>query len=453
MKSNPTPRMLRLIHPALALVAAVIADAARAGNWPSFRGTRGDGQGEGNPPVVWNVDTGDNVIWQVPVEGLALSSPIIWGDRLFLTTAVGEAENPRFQQDPSFGYDIQREKDVWRWKVLCFDKRNGKRLWEKVAREGVPQNGRHSESTHANPTPTTDGANVVALFGSEGLYCHGIDGALKWKADLGRLGAAPDGHPELEWGFSSSPIIHKDAVLVQCDVQGGCFVAVVDLNTGKERRRIKRDDVPTFATPNAYSLNGRDFVVCNGYEEAAAYDLSSGEKAWWYRGRGDVPVPRPIFAHGLIYMTAAHGGRNLLAIRPDATGDVTPTVDNPNPGGAAWVNGRQGSYIPTPIVVGDILHLPNERGVMAAFEARTGRLLYEQRLVPGRGGAYYASPVAADGRLYITQNNGDVHVIKTNRGFEKLATNSMGERTMATPAISEGRLFIRTRSRLYCLGR
>ena len=452
-KLNPTPRTSRWIGPALAFVTIVNAAGAPADNWPSFRGANGDGLGDGNPPVVWNVDTGENVIWRVPVEGLALSSPIVWGDKLFLTTAVGEAGNPKFQQDPSFGFDIQREKDVWRWKVLCLDKRTGKRLWEKVAHEGVPQNGRHSESTHANPTPATDGENVVALFGSEGLFCYGFDGGLKWQADLGRLGAAPDGHPELEWGFSSSPIIYKDRVLVQCDVQGGCFVAVVDLNTGKELRRIDRNDVPTFATPNAYSLNGRDLVVCNGYEEAAAYDLSSGEKVWWYRGRGDVPVPRPIFAHGLIYMTAAHGGRNLLAVRQDASGDVTPTVDDPNPRGAAWVNGRKGSYIPTPVVIGDHFYLPNERGVMAAFEARTGRMVYEERIVPGRGGSYYASPVAAGGRIYVTQNNGDIHVIKAGRSLEKLATNAMGEKAMATPAVSGGRLFIRTRSRLYCVGR
>jgi len=424
----------------------------QANDWPSFRGRNGDGLGEGNPPVTWNVASGENIAWNVPVEGLALASPIIWGDKLFLTTAVGEAKNPKFQQDPSFGYDIQREKDVWRWKVLCFDKRTGKRLWEKVAHQGVPQNGRHSESTHANPTPVTDGSHVVALFGSEGLFCFDLEGALQWKANLGRMGAAPEGHPELEWGFSSSPIIHDGKVLVQCDVQGGCFVAVLDLKTGRELRRIKRGDVPTFATPNAYSLKGHDLVVCNGYDEAAAYDLSTGRKVWWYRGRGDVPVPRPIFAHGLIYMTAAHGGRNLLAVRPEAVGDVTPTVDDPHPRGTAWADGRRGSYIPTPIVVGDLLYVPNERGVMAVFEAQTGKLVYETRLVPGRGGSYYASPVTAGGRIYITQNNGDVHVIKEGRVFEKLATNAMGEKFMATPAVSDGRLFIRTRSRLYCVG-
>ncbi len=425
---------------------------ASAGNWPSFRGPAGSGIGDGDPPVAWNLSTGDNVLWSSPVEGLALSSPIIWGDRLFLTTAVGRDSNPKFEPDPSFGYDIQREKDVWRWKVLCLDKRTGARLWEKTVHEGVPRHGRHSESTHANPTPVTDGANVVSLFGSEGLFCHGLDGALKWKTDLGRLSAAPDGHPELEWGFSSSPILHKGDVLIQCDVQGGCFVAVVDLATGKERLRIKREDVPTFATPSAYALNDRDVVVCNGYHEAAAYDLRSGRKVWWYRGRGDVPVPRPLFARGLVYMTAAHGGRNLLAIRPDATGDVTPTVDNPNPRGAAWLSGRQGSYIPTPLVLGPILYVPNERGLIAALDALTGELLYEERLVPGRGGSYYASPVAAGGRLYITQNNGDIHVVKAGKRFEKLAVNRMSEPTMATPAISDGRLFIRTRSRIFCVG-
>lgn len=426
--------------------------SAPANNWPSFRGPEGSGIGTGSPPTTWNIATGENIAWKADIEGLALASPIIWGDRLFLTTAVSSKADPKFAPDPSFGYDIQREKETWGWKVLCLDKKTGRRVWEKTAHSGVPKNGRHSESTHANPTPATDGSSLIALFGSEGLFCYGLDGSLNWKTDLGNLSAAPDGHPKLEWGFSSSPIIFKDRVLVQCDVQGGCFVAVIDLKTGKELRRIKRDDVPTWATPNAFTHDGRDLIICNGYRNAAAYDLQSGDRIWWYRGRGDVPVPRPIFAHGLIYMTAAHGGRNVLAVQSDAKGDLTPTVDSPNPRGLAWFTGRKGSYIPTPIVVGSTFFMPNERGVIAAFDAKTGELFYEKRIVPGRGGSYYASPVAADGRIYITANNGDIHVVKAAREFEKLATNRMNEPAMATPAISDGRLFVRTRSRLYCIG-
>ncbi|MDA7510329.1 PQQ-like beta-propeller repeat protein [bacterium] len=431
----------------------VLATLSRADNWPSFRGPLGSGLGEGTPPTRWNVETGESILWKVPVEGLALASPIIWGDKLFLTTAVGQDTNPKFEPDPSFGYDIQREKDVWQWKVICLDKSMGKRLWERIAHEGAPKNGRHSESTHANATPTTDGMNLVAMFGSEGLYCYAMDGALKWKTDLGQLNAAPDGHPHLEWGYSSSPIIHNEKVIVQCDVQGGCFVSVMDLKNGKELKRIPRDDVPAFATPNAHTVFSRDQVICNGYKEAAAYDLESGRKIWWFHSRGDVPVPRPIFAHGLIYITAAHGGRNLLAIHPDAVGNLTPgNASAPNPVGIAWFNERQGSYIPTPIVYERILYIPNERGVMAAFDAITGAAIYEERIVAGRGGSYYASPVAAGGKIYVTANNGDVHVFRAGRRFEKLATNKMDEPTMATPAISGARLFVRTRSQLYCIG-
>ena len=408
---------------------------------------------ETEPPTTWNINTGEGIQWKVPVEGLALASPIIWGDKLFLTTAVGENSNPKFEPDPTFGYGIQREKDVWQWKVICFDKLSGRRLWERVAHEGTPQHGRHSESTHANATPATDGTNIVTMFGSEGLFCYGMNGALRWKTDLCLLSASPDGHPDLEWGYSSSPIIHNDKVILQCDVQGGCFISVVDLKSGKELKRIPRADVPTFATPNVHTVSGRDQVICNGYKEVAAYDLESGQKIWWFQSRGDMPVPRPVFAHNLIYITSAHGGRNLLAIRPEAVGNLAPARRNePNPAGIAWYNERQGSYIPTPIVYEGILYVPNERGVMAAFEPTTGAEFYEERIVARQGGSYYASPVAASGKIYVTANNGDIHVIRAGRRFKKLATNEMEEPTMATPAISAAQLYIRTRSQLYCIG-
>ena len=389
-------------RPFLFSLLSLLGLSVLGADWPSFRGPNGSGVGEGDPPAAWDIKSGSNVVWSAAVEGLANSSPIIWKDRVFLTTAVSAAANPKFETDPTWGRGIVDGDEPWTWKVICVDKQSGKRLWEKTAHTGIPKQKRHSEATQAKSrTPATDGRYVVAMFGSEGMFCYTVDGELVWRADFGVLRSAPQDQPHLEWGFSSSPIIHQEKVIMQCDVVGEPFIAVLDLPTGKEVLRIKRDDVPTWATPSFYEANGRAQIVCNGYKHIGAYDFETGKETWRLAGRGDIPVPCPIVAEGLIFITSNHKGRGIYAVDPAAQGDLTPGADAKLPAGLAWWNSKLGSYLPAPIVSEGILYVPDERGMVSAFDAKTGEVYYsQQRWIEGEGARYYASPVAAGGKLY-----------------------------------------------------
>ena len=439
--------------PPILLALTLLSPGAVADNWPSFRGVNGAGMGAGDPPAEWDVAAGKNIRWSAAIEGLSLSSPIVWGDRLFLTTAVGSRGDPEFKQDPSWGYRILREEDVWEFKLICLDKHSGRRVWESTCFKGVPKQGRHSQSSYANPTPATDGTNVVASFGSHGVYCFDFAGSRRWKVDLGLLSGAPSDNPQLDWGYSSSPIIHEDRVIIQCDTPERAFVAVLDLDSGKEVLAINRQGSTTWSTPTVARFDGRDLVICNGHGNTAAYDLRDGEMVWWLRGRGDIPVPRPVIHGDSVIITAAHGGRGVHSVRLSARGDLTPVPGSKSvPPGLSWWSARQGSYIPTPLVVDDILYLADERGILSALDVVTGKPHYTERLDDGRGGMSYGSPVAAGGRLYIPRNDGHLHVVRTGRRFEKIATNDLLEELMTSPAVSGGCLFFRTRHHLYCVG-
>lgn len=437
---------------AFALVAS--GDVAHAQNWPQFRGRGASGLGSGQPPVTWNVTTGENIKWKVPIEGLAHSSPIVYGNRVFLTTAVNDSNE---EAELTKGWEAAggrsaKDSGRWIWKVLCLDRETGRLLWWREAHRGVPKHKRHPKSTYANCTPATNGKQVVAFFGSEGLYSYDVDGDLLWKKDLGPLNSSPKRAPELQWGFASSPIIHNGNVVVQCDCENTSFWASFDVRSGQELHRVTRDEDTTWSTPSAFKINGRDCLVLNGYKHMGAYDLQTGKELWRLHGGGDVPVPAPLYARGLIFLTNSHGGRRpIYAIEPTARGDITPKTEGKTPG-LAWWTDKAGSYIPTPIVHGYNLYVGDDNGVLTVFDAETGKRKYRERLAGG-GANYSASPVAAGGKIYFTSEDGDIHVIEAGDHYKLLATNAMNETCMATPAISDGLLFIRTRHQLYCIGK
>jgi len=437
-----------------ALIAYVISAAAFGDdNWPQFRGPGGLGIGSGHPPTGWDTQTGQNVSWKTPIPGLGHSAPIVWGDRVFLTTAVNsDTDNPAVKTGWSGGAgESAKDTGQWTWQVVCLQLVTGNILWTRDARVGEPTIKRHLKASHANCTPATDGEYVVAFFGSEGLHCFDIDGQLIWKHDFGKLLSGPYDAPELEWGFASSPIIHSGHVIVQCDCLNANFVAILDLKTGGEIRRIDRDgEVATWSTPLVAATEDRQQIVCNGYRQMAGYDLKTGARLWHLNDGGDVPVPTPLFANGLIYLTNGHGRSPTYAIKPTATGDLTPSDDESESSGLAWWRSRDGSYMPTPLVKDELLYTCNDNGRLAVRDALTGDLIYRQRIGTGSR-TYSASAVAAGGHIYFVSERGEVTVIEEGSAFKKVASNDMGEVVMATPAISGDRLLIRTVENLYCL--
>jgi outer membrane protein assembly factor BamB len=434
------------------IAAGVSAAEPRGVNWPSFRGPQASGIAEGfKTPERWNVEKGENLKWKTPIPGLGHSSPVIWGDRVYVTTAVSE----QGEADLKVGLygDIASANDSGpqRWLLLCVDKTSGRVLWQRTAHEGIPKTKRHTKATHANSTPATDGQHVAAFFGAEGLFCFDVEGRLRWKKDLGRLDAGYFRAPEAQWGFGSSPVIHENFVMVQCDVQKNSFLAAFNVADGKEAWRTPRDEVPTWSTPTLMTNAGRTEIVVNGYQHIGGYDFRTGKELWKMRGGGDIPVPTPIVAHDLIFITSAHGRMApIYAVRLGATGDITLPEGVSTNAHLAWSQSRRGDYMQTPIVVGDQLYCCNDAGVLAGYNARTGEPLYTERL--GAGGAgFTASAVAADGKLYCTSEHGTVYVVKAGPKFEVMATNELGEICMATPAISEGTLFFRTRHHLIAI--
>ena len=424
--------------------------AAAAQNWPSFRGPGARGIGQGQTPFNWNVETGENVLWKVPISGLAHSSPVVWGDRIFLTSAVGG--DPNLKVGLYGAIQPVEDNSVHSYRVYCLDRKTGKILWERTAHEGIPRIKRHPKSTHANSTPATDGKHLVVFFGSEGLYCYDLEGNLLWKKDLGVLDSGYFMVPDAQWGFGSSPIIYEGKVIIQSDVLKGSFLAAFDVSDGRELWRTARSDVPTWSTPTVHREGSRTQIIVNGFRHIGGYDAETGEELWKLTGGGDIPIPTPFVAGGLVFITNAHGSMApIYAIRAGAEGDISLTGGQTSSRYVAWSQlGRTGAYMPTPVVIGDYLYVGRDNGVLSCYRARTGERVYRQRL--GEGGAFSASVVSADNKIYFTGEDGDIYVVEAGPEFKQLAVNAMGEVCMATPAISDGVIYFRTQNHLVAVG-
>jgi outer membrane protein assembly factor BamB len=432
---------MRRTLPIVLWVAACVSVSAQ--NWPSFRGPQASGVADGSPtPVTWNVSTSQNVLWTTPIAGLAVSSPIVWGDRVFVSTAVSS--------DPAAGIrtglygDVQPAADVSKhsWRLIALDKRTGKVVWDRVASEGTPKTKRHPKSSQASPTPVTDGQRVIVSFGPEGLYAYDFDGKLLWKRDLGVLNAGWFYDPDYEWGFGSSPIIWKNMVIVQCDIQKNSFIAAFDVATGAPVWRTNREEIPSWSTPAIFEANGRAELVTQATKFTRGYDPNTGKELWRLSGNSEIAIPTPIIGPNLVIVSNGYTPvQPIFAIKPGATGDITPKSGQTQTEFIAWSMNRGGPYIPTPVIYKDQLYVLGINGVLTTYDVRTGQRVYQQRL--GGGGSFSASPVAADGKIYLSSEDGDVFVVKAGPTYELLATNPVGEVVMATPAISNGTIIIR----------
>jgi outer membrane protein assembly factor BamB len=433
------------------LAVAFIALLAFSGDsdWPQFRGPAASGIGAGNPPVTWDGDSGRNILWKTEIPGLGHSSPIIWGDWIFVTSAVAEKGESSLKTGLYGDITPVKDEGPQKFKIYCIDRKSGRIVWERVAASGVPKIMRHPKSTHASPTPATDGKRVVVSFGSEGLFAYDMSGKLLWKKDLGVLDAGFYMVPEAQWGFASSPVIHDGVVIVQADVQKNSFLAAFDVKTGKELWRTSRNDVPTFGTPavapyTAGKAKGLQVVV-NGWHHIGGYDFKTGKELWTLKGGGDIPVPTPVTADGLIVITNAHGqGRPIYAIRTDASGDITGSKT-----AIAWTIERGGNYMQTPLLDKGLGYFCFDNGVLTVYQLATGEKLYQQRL--GSATGFTSSPVAAD-RLYITNEDGHTFVLAKGGSYRVLGENELGETVMASAAISGDVLYLRGRKHLFAIG-
>lgn len=440
-------RQLAYLLP-LVLVPTVIAQ--EYSQWPSFRGQYARGVADGYSTVAtWNVETGENIAWKTEIPGLAHSSPVIWDDKIFLTTSLqeGEAELKVGLYGSVNSVDDDSEQD---FQLICVSKSSGEILWTRSCWQGVPEFKRHPKGSFAASSPATDGKYVAAFFGNEGLYVYDMAGELVWKKTFGKLDSGWFVQTSAQWGFSSSPVIDDGRIYIQADVQENSFLAAYDVSNGEEIWKVERNDVPTWSTPTVDNRVERSQLIVNGWKHAGGYDLDTGEELWKLEGGGDIPVPTPIVDEGLIFLTSSHGRMSpILAISTAAFGEMG--IDPEESEDLVWGIDRGGNYMQTPIVYGGMLFACRDTGVLSCFEAQTGERLYRQRLGSGASG-FTASGIAADSKLYFPSEEGEVHVLQAGSEFKEIAVNELGETCMASPAASEGILFFRTRSHLIAIG-
>ncbi|MFN0138375.1 MAG: PQQ-binding-like beta-propeller repeat protein [Phycisphaerae bacterium] len=440
-------------------ILAVAAFAQAQSHWPQFRGPAAAGVADDRPlSTKWDVPAGEGVLWKTEIKGLAHSSPVIWADRLFVTTAISKADNQSLRTGLFGAGDSADDMTEHDFKVICLDKKTGKVLWDETVHSGVPKVKRHVKATHVNCTPAVSDRFVVAFFGSEGLYCLAHDGTLKWRKDLGVLDVGPHNGMELQWGFASSPIIVDDKVIVQCDIKANSFLAAFDINDGRELWRTKREDVPGWCTPTAHKLGDTTQIICNGCTQIAAYDAKDGRNVWQLSGGGGIPVPAPVIGDGLIYFTSNHRPlrdsdppQPVFAVKAEAKGTLEHgSEDKPAPQ-MAWMKTRIGSYMQTPLLYRGVLYVCKDNGMLVALDAASGDERWKRRLTQEPTG-FTASAVAGDGKLYYTSEDGLVSVLAADKDRDALATNNLGETCLATPAISDGVIYWRTRGHVLAIG-
>ena len=349
--------------------------------------------------------------------------------------------------------DASEDRSKQTWMILAIDKKTGKTIWQRVAYEGEPLNKRHMKSTYASATPATDGRIVVAWFGSQGVYAYDVNGNFRWKLDLGRVNMGAYDIPSYEWGPASSPIIWNDFVIIQCDTQADSFVMALNKDTGEIVWKTPRQEFPSWGTPTVATVGMNVQLVTNASKFIRGYDPLTGKELWRLGGSSLITAPTPIFSDDLIVVVSGRGPeRPIFVIRPDARGDLTLPEGKTSSGAIAWSRTGRGSYMPTPLIYDGILYVLGNNGVFDAYELNTGAEVYRQRLAT-IGDGYSASPVASDGRIYLSSEDGDITVVQAGREFKALATYSMGDLLMATPALSDGVMYVRTAKTLFAIAR
>jgi outer membrane protein assembly factor BamB len=439
----------RLLWPWIALTLTLDPPSVRPGDdWPQWRGPGGLGVSTGKGlPTDWSPTR--NISWKTAIPGRGLSSPVVWGDRVFLTTSIEGDPVPGRKAPVHLGFDrkpgyvhpdsvgVDRLHTL---KVLAIDASSGRIVWERTAFDGMMYDDRHRKNTYASSTVATDGRLVYAFFESAGLYCYDFDGKLRWGVSLGGIAKAG-------LGPGTSPVLHEDLIILQCDQEmgDGSFIVALDRRTGREVWRAERTNRRSWATPLLVGVAGRVELIALAAEAVIAYDPATGRERWRANGVQSHPIPSAVAGHGLVFATAGSQAKRALAIRLGGSGDLT---DSPH---VVWQYAKGTAYVPSPILYGAYLYLMTDKGLLTCLEARTGRVLYEGGRVPVPA-TFTASPVAFGDRLLLTSEDGDTFIIKGGPRHEVLGTSSVGEPVYASPALARGRVFIRGERHLFAIG-
>lgn len=429
------------------VILCIWASPVLAENWPGWYGPGGLGVSSLETfPEDW--DAARNVKWKMEVPGLGHASPIVWGSRVFVTTAVSDDPGADNWEK---GFPVQgRSPDTAKisWQVLCFDRDTGSLIWNRTAIRDAPANYRHLKNSYASQTPVTDGTHVFAFFGDQGMYCYDFEGNLIWSRDLG------DFKMRADWGMGSSPVLYKNLVIQTCDQETGeSFIIALDKATGETVWKREREELSSWSTPLVYLKGDRPELVVNATAAVRSYDPETGGLLWQCRGPAtSITVPAPVASNGLIFVSSGFMRdpiRPVTAFIPGAQGDITPG-EGMKSDAIAWRRDTAAPYIPSPIAYGDYVYVLYDQGFFACYEAKTGREVYGKNRV-GTGTNFSASPIAVGGKIFCFSEDGDVYVVKAGPDFELLRTIAIGEGMMATPAVSDGKMFIRTIRHLYCI--
>jgi outer membrane protein assembly factor BamB len=434
---------LFVVLPLIAVVGAPQDGSASKANWPQWRGPLATGEApEATPPVTWSETS--NIKWKVKIPGRGTASPIVWGDRVFIQTAIptGKSEAAKGADPPAQGGRGGMSvppSGPYQFVVLCIDRQSGKTVWQQVACEETPHEGHHPDHGFASHSPVTDGEHLYAYFGSRGLYCYDLHGKLKWKKNLGKM------QTKARFGEGSSPVLCGDKIVINWDHEGDDFIVALDKATGSERWRQARDEDTSWATPLVVQHNGQTQIVTTATRRIRSYDAATGQQVWEHEGLTPNAIPSPVAADGIVYAMSGFRGNKLFAIRLGKTGDLTGTD------AILWTHNRSTPYVPSPLLYQNRLYFfASNNGILSCFDTKTGKALYGPERIEALQGVY-ASPVAGAGRVYLVGRNGVTVVIRNADKLEILATNRLQERFDASPAVVGNEILLRGQEYLYCI--
>jgi outer membrane protein assembly factor BamB len=432
--------------PLLTLCAWLLAAPSRAedalDNWPHWRGPEANGMApRGDPPIKW--DEKKNIKWKAPLTGRGSATPIVWGDQVFIVTAIKTDRVAKAEElpkpDPKFEKKTTAPTNFYKFVVQSFDRKTGKPRWEKTAAEQVPHEGYQPTHSYAGGSPTTDGKFLYVSFGSRGIFCYDLDGKLQWERDLGVL------NTRFGWGEAVTPVIHGDCLLLNWDQEADSSLICLNARDGKTKWKTDRDEKTSWNTPLVAEHKGKTQVIVNGTTRVRGYDLETGKELWQSGGMTVNAIPSPVTASGVVYCMSGYKGAMACAISLDAKDDVTDTDK------VLWRHDQGTPYVPSPLLVGNRLYFTQaNEALLTILDIKTGKPVLDRERLSGVG-SFYASPVAAAGRVYLTGRDGTTLVLKQSDKLEVLATNKLDDPVGASPAVVGKQLFLRGEKFLYCI--